>query len=190
MCECMQQQQHRQEGQKERGKEHPVILRAAAGVQTLSLKAQTHSWRNSTAAGSPAPLYLLLLPALRLPKTNEQSAHQTVFSSDLFYCKLSLFAQQTWACVAVNIFIVTPWPAMGSSQSDLQPLMWSQTLLVWNNIIVFTLMNEVHVVICLLKRIQEVVILFICSLCVSSGLLSGHDRVGGQTEDKCPHQWT
>lgn len=25
------------------------------------------------------------------------------------------------------------------------------------------------------------------SLCVSSGLPSGHDRVGGQAEDKCPH---
>lgn len=42
LCECVAAAVHTKE--KGRGKEHPVILRAAAGVQTFSLKAQTHSW--------------------------------------------------------------------------------------------------------------------------------------------------
>lgn len=38
--------------------------------------------------------------------------------------------------------------------------------------------------------LNPVVILMISSVGVSSGLLSGQDRVGGQTEDKCPHRQT
>lgn len=104
-----------------------------------------------------------LLPVLRLTKTNEQSAHLTIVSRCLVLC-----------CPSEAILTVL-------CLHDLQPL--THTLLcVIEQAVVWSSLLELSCTVCV-----RVVILMISSVGVSSGLLSGQDRVGGQTEDKCPH---